>query len=216
MIVSNNNIKLKRRLSAEARREEIISAALALAARQGPEKTTTEDMAQAVGVTQGAIFRHFPTKDAVWVAAVEWACGKVMQVVAEAAAQGADPLDSLEKVFHAHVAFVARHPGIPRLLFSELRNSRDTRLKQLLQELMSGYEGKIVSMLQDAKQAGLTGPELDEEAAALLFLGTIQGLVMQAQAFGKKRLLVDLGRKVFPIYLRGIRMAGEERSGNGW
>lgn len=193
-------------MSAEARREEIVSAALYLAARQGAEKTTTQDMAEAVGVTQGAIFRHFPTKDAIWVAAIEWVRSQVMRVVMEAAALGADPLDSLEKVFYAHVAFVAKHPGIPRLLFSELRNSRDTSLKQVLQELMSGYERKIVSILQDAKRADLVEPDLDEAGAATLFLGMIQGLVMQAQAFGAKRQLVAQAQKAFPIYLKGVRI----------
>ncbi len=195
----------RRRISAEARREEIVAAALELAARQGPEKTTTAHMARAVGVTQGAIFRHFPTKDAIWTAAIEWVRGRVMRVIGEAAADGTDPLDALEKVFHAHIAFVAEHPGIPRLMFSHLRHSGDSRVKQLMQEMMAGYEARIVAILQAAKGAGQVAPDLDEQAAATLFLGMFQGLVMQAQAFGARRQLVAQARKVFPVFLDGVR-----------
>lgn len=167
--------------------------------------TTTENMAKAVGLTQGAIFRHFPTKDAIWVAAIEWVRDQVMRIVGDAAALGRDPLDALEKIFHAHIAFIASHPGAPRLLFSELRNSRDTRLKHLIQELMSGYEARIVSILHEARGCGLVAESLDEQGAATLFLAMLQGLVMQGSAFGSRRRLIDQGRKIFPLYLAGIR-----------
>ena len=195
----------RRRLSAEARRDEIVVAALDLAAEQGVEKTTTQHMASAIGVTQGAIFRHFPTKDAIWLAVMEWVRGRVTQVIEDAASEGVDALDKLEKVFHAHVAFIARHPGIPRVLFSELRHSGDSRLKQLLQQVMAGYENRIVQILDEGRQSGLIDPGLDVRAAATLFLGMFQGLVLQASAFGDKRRLAAQAKDVFPVFLQGIR-----------
>lgn len=215
MIDSNKNVLKGRRLSAEARREEIVSAALELAARRGPETTTTEDMAEAVGLTQGAIFRHFPTKDAIWLAVIEWVRGQVMRIVDDAAARGSDPFDSLEKIFHAHIAFIARHPGIPRLLFSELRNSRDTRLKHLIQELVAGYEARIIAILEEAASSGLAAAPLDAQSAATLFLAMLQGLVMQGSTFGGKRQLAGQARKIFPIYLAGIRCGSQTAAPSG-
>ena len=56
---------VRKRLGADERREEIIRVTLELAARQGVDDVTTQDMAQAMGVTQGAVFRHFPSKEAL-------------------------------------------------------------------------------------------------------------------------------------------------------
>src|SRR3546814_12189814 len=56
------------RKTAEARKVEIIEAALRLSDKLGPERLTTEAVADAVGLTQPGIFRHFPKKQALWEA----------------------------------------------------------------------------------------------------------------------------------------------------
>lgn len=195
----------KRRMDAGERQDEIVRAALDLAARQGVESVTTQDMANAMGLTQGAIFRHFPTKDDIWLAAINWVRNRLMSVVEAAAARSENPLEALEGIFLAHVSFVARHPAIPRLVFSDYLLRRDTRLKQLIQEIITGYESRIAGLLGQAKAAGLARPDLDEDSAATLFIGMIQGLVLQSNIFGGRRSLLDEAKKVFPIYLNGIR-----------
>ena len=50
------------------RKAEIVRTVLALADRIGPDRVTTGAAAAAVGVTQAALFRHFPTKAALWLA----------------------------------------------------------------------------------------------------------------------------------------------------
>ena len=195
----------RRRMDAGERQEEIIQAALDLAARHGVESVTTQDMADALGLTQGAIFRHFPTKDDIWLAAIHWVRSRLMKVVSAAAAKGENPLDALEKMFFAHVSFIARHPAIPRMVFSDQLLRRDTRLKLLIQEILTGYEAKIAGLLDQAKVAGLVRQDVDEDSAATLFIGMIQGLVLQSSIFGGRRSLPEEAKKVFPIYLKGIR-----------
>ena len=58
-----NQETIKRRLSSEDRQSEIIRVAVELAADKGVDSVTTQDMADAMQLTQGAIFRHFATKD---------------------------------------------------------------------------------------------------------------------------------------------------------
>lgn len=196
----------RRRMDASERQDEIIQAALDLAAKHGVESVTTQDMADALGLTQGAIFRHFPTKDDIWLAAIQWVRSHLMKAVGAAATKGVNPLDALEKMFFAHVSFIARHPAIPRLVFSDQLLRRDTRLKLLIQEIVTGYEAKIAGLLGQAKVAGLARQDVNEDSAATLFIGMIQGLVLQSNIFGGRRSLLDEAKKVFPIYLNGIRV----------
>ncbi|MEW6561761.1 MAG: TetR/AcrR family transcriptional regulator [Pseudomonadota bacterium] len=197
--------EIRKRLSAEERQEEIVRVAIELAAERGVDSVTTQDMAEQMHVTQGAIFRHFPTKDDIWVAAMQWVRQRLMQVLGKAAAGAENPLDCIERMFHAHIAFIHKHPAIPRLLFSEHLHQRNSKLKQLIQEIMSGYEAKIAALLEEAKQQGLAHTDLDTKYAAILYIGMIQGLVMQASIFGEKRLLVASAAQVFPVFLYGIR-----------
>ena len=56
------------RKPAEDRKTDIVEALLRLADQIGPDRLTTNDIAREVGVTQAAIFRHFPTKAELWSA----------------------------------------------------------------------------------------------------------------------------------------------------
>ncbi|MFO7541829.1 MAG: TetR/AcrR family transcriptional regulator [Thiobacillus sp.] len=193
------------RLGADERREEIIRVTLELAARQGVDDVTTQDMAQAMGVTQGAVFRHFPSKDAIWLAVMQWVRDRLMGVLGRAAAQGRDPLDALQRMFFAHIDFIVGHPAIPRVLTSEHLHGRSTLLRQLVTEIMLGYEAKIAGLLTDAQAQGLARADLDTQAAATLYVGMIQGLVLQSSILRGQRVLRSEAARTFPIYLQAIR-----------
>ena len=195
----------KRRLSTEERQGEIIRVAVELAAEKGVDSVTTQDMADAMQLTQGAIFRHFATKDDIWVAVMQWIRERLMKVLDKAAADASDPLDAIQRMFLAHIAFIGKHPAIPRLLFSELLHKKNSKLRQLIQEIISGYEAKISGLLEAAKAQSLVSSDLDSKSAAVLYIGKIQGLVMQTSIFGGKRSLLQGAEKTFPIYLYGIR-----------
>lgn len=201
---------VRKRLGADERREEIIRVTLELAAEQGVDAVTTQDMAQAMGVTQGAVFRHFASKDAIWLAVMQWVRDRLMAVLGRAAAQGCDPLDALQRMFFAHIGFIAGHPAIPRVLTSNHLHGRNAVLRQLVTEIMLGYEAKIAGLLADAQAQGLARADLDTHAAATLYIGMIQGLVLQASILRGQRALEKEAARTFPVYLQAIRPPSTE------
>ena len=76
---------MQTRLSTEERQAEIVAAALRLARESSPALITSGDIAAAIGVTQGAVFKHFPTKDAIWLAAMRWVRESLLQKLQAAA-----------------------------------------------------------------------------------------------------------------------------------
>lgn len=192
------------RLSAEDRQEEIIKAAVELAGDRGVDSVTTQDMATAVGVTQGAIFRHFPTKDMIWLGVVHWVRGRLMGVVDMAADQGTDALDSLEKMFFAHLGFVDKVPAIPKLVFTDQLLKKNPKIKELIRSILADYEAKVTGLINLAKVQNLVRSDLDEHAAAVMFTGIVQGLVMRVSIIEARKSLVAEGKLVFPIFLQGI------------
>lgn len=203
-----NQETVKKRLSSEERQGEIIRVAIELAADKGVDSVTTQDMADAMHLTQGAIFRHFATKDDIWVAVIEWVRERLMKVLDKAAADATDPLNAIERMFFAHIAFISKHPAIPRLLFSELLHKKNTKLRQLIQGIISGYEARIASLLNEAKSQSLASANLDSQSTAVLYIGMIQGLVMQSSIFGGKHSLQQEAERTFPILLYGIKTRG--------
>ena len=207
---AESNQPQRKRLGADERREEIIRVTLELAAKQGVDDVTTQDMAQAMGVTQGAVFRHFLSKDAIWLAVMQWVRDRLMGVLGRAAEQGRDPLDALQRMFFAQIDFIASHPAIPRVLMSEHLHGRSTALRRLVTEIMLGYEAKIAGLLADAQAQGLARADLDVHAAATLYIGMIQGLVMQTsilrgQSTLTARTLTAEAARTFPVFMQAVR-----------
>jgi AcrR family transcriptional regulator len=168
-----------------------------------------------MSVTQGALFRHFPTKDAIWQTVMEWVADRLLTRIDRAAEAAASPVAALQAVFMSHVEFVIEHPGVPRMMFGELQRAEPTPAKKVAHALMKRYAGRIASQLEAAKSAGEIAKDTDTEAAAILFIGTIQGLVMQAILAGTLQAAKVNAPGVLRIYLRGIGaqgLAGSVRS----
>ncbi len=192
----------------EIRRAEIVAAVLRLAATRSPAAITTGDMAAELGFSQGAVFRHFPAKDAIWMAVLDWVDAELIAALDAAAQQGATPLEGLERVFMAHIRFVVASPGVPRIIFHELQHPDDTPLKQRVRALLGRYRQILARLLDAAADRGLLLAGLDRQAAATLFIGTIQGLVMQSMLAADASAIEDDARRVVALYLRAI----EEKS----
>ena len=182
-----------------------VEAVVALAGNQNPSAITTAAIAEHMSVTQGALFRHFPTKDAIWQAVMEWVADRLLDRVDQASAGARSPLDALQKIFMSHVEFVIEHPGVPRMMFGELQRGEATPAKKVVQTLLRRYTGRLTRKLDEAKAAGEVAADIDTQAAAILFIGTIQGLVMQSLVSGKIEGARQHAAGALGIYLRGVR-----------
>ncbi len=193
-----------RHLPADERRTATVEAVVELAAKQNPSEITTTAIAKHMGVTQGALFKHFPSKDAILQAVMEWVAERLLARLDRAAEAAASPLAGLEAMFMAHVAFVVEHPGVPRMLFGELQRAEPTVTKQMAQTLLRRYGERLHHLIEAGKARGELDETLDTEAAATLFIGTIQGLVMQSLLAGDVERIHRDAPRVFAIYRRGI------------
>lgn len=195
---------LRKRLSAEDRRTSTVESVIELAAEQNPSEITTAAIATRMQLTQGALFRHFPNKDAIWLAVMEWVADRLLTRIERAASGAGSPLAALEAIYLAHVAFVIEHPGVPRMIFGELQRADDSAAKRMVQTLIRRYRERLITLIGDGKANGELDPKLNAAAAATLFIGSIQGLVMQALLLGDSKQMRRNAPAAFAIYRRGI------------
>lgn len=191
-------------LPAEERRAVTVEAVVELAAEQNPGDITTAAIARHMNLTQGALFRHFPNKDAIWQAVMEWVAQRLLSRVDKAANNAATPLAALEAMFMTHIEFVSAHPGVPRMLFGELQRAEDTAAKRMARTLIQKYGERLAVLIEQGKVTGEIDPEVNTVAAGTLFIGTIQGLVMQSLLVGNTATMRDRVAGVFAIYRRAI------------
>jgi AcrR family transcriptional regulator len=201
------SIPPKRNLPADERRTVTVEAVVALAAQQNPTDITTAAIAQHMGLTQGAIFRHFPSKESIVQSVLEWVSDKLMVRVDQAAKTQRSPVAALEAVFMAHIGFISEHPGAPRMLLAELQKNGDTLPKQMVVTLIANYRGRLTELLERGKACGEVDPQLDLDAASTLYVGMIQGLAIQSMAKSEPVDLLKNASKTFAVFKRGLLCA---------
>jgi AcrR family transcriptional regulator len=157
-----------------SRRREIADAALKVAAEQGPGHLTARTIAREVGLTDAALFRHFPSKGAIVLAAID----RVGEILFEGfPPEGADPIERLGRFFRQRIRVIRESPGVARLVGSE-------QLAQVAPPegvaRVAGFRRRsqafVRDALEEAHRAGLLAPGLGPEEAAVLVLGSLLAL----------------------------------------
>lgn len=194
-------------LPAQQRRTVTVEAVIALAGQQNPSEITTAAIAEHMHLTQGALFRHFPSKEAIWEAVMEWVAEQLLGRIDQVAQAVDTPLDTLEAIFMTHVEFVVEYPGVPRMLFGELQRAEPTPAKRVAQALLQHYAQRLRNLIERGQRCGALSPTIDRDAATILFVGTIQGLVMQSLLAGDITRMRADGPRVFSIFRRAMEQS---------
>ncbi len=191
------------RKSAEDRKHEIVMAAIRLAGDIGPDRLTTQHLADAVGLTQPAIFRHFATKSDIWLAVGEYiakALGKE-----QADPQVDNPLDCLRDLVFNHLGSIARTPAIPAILFSRELHVENDQLRQHFEKLMLSRRENFTGLFAKARADGELAPHIAPEDAAALVLATLQGIAMRWSLENKAFDLQKEGTRLITCLIDGFK-----------
>jgi len=157
----------------EERRSEIVQAALHLLAERGPKEVTTQAIADRVGIAQATVFRHFRTRDEIFVHAIGWIGKQVLAIVDEA------PDERLRRLVIRQLGLIASLPGLPRLLFSDRLHRESPRLKAAVRAVMAGYLERVAGLIREGQQAGIFSSGYEPESGARLVAASVQGLLLR-------------------------------------
>ena len=176
----------------------------ALAGEVGPDAITTHAIAARMGVTQGAVFRHFPDKASIWLAVFAFVRAGLDEALTRALANARTPLGRLEAAFVAHVGFIAANPGVPRVLYHELQLPDDSPVRSEVRRMILDYRVRLERLFSAARAAGDLPRGLDPALAAILFIGAVQGLVIEAALEGRDAAIVKRARPMFQLLVNGF------------
>ena len=109
----------------ERRREEILAVATEAFARRGYAGTDLPAVADRLRVGKGTVYRYFPTKEALFLAAVDRGMKLLSRRTDEAAAGARDPIDKIIRATHAYLRFFDEHPGLVELFVQERAQFRN-------------------------------------------------------------------------------------------
>ena len=188
------------RKSSDNRKAEIVTATLRLADELGPDRLTTLAVAKVVGLTQPGIFRHFPTKQDLWMAVAARIAATMSAAWAGVLAAGLAPHDRLAALIMGQLRQIAANPAIPAILHSRELHSENAALRAEFIGLMARFQDLLVAALTEGRDQGVLRADLDPKDAAILLMSLVQGLAMRW----------SLGQRAFSLEDEGGRLASRQ------
>lgn len=191
------------RKSTAERKQEIVHAVLVLIAELGIQGVTMGRIADKVGITEAALYRHFDSKLGIIGATIDAAFDDLLEAL-ENSARGGTACEMLRNALRAHLEFIEKRPGVARILFSDEVHFNSPALQQKLTRRGGNVVGHIAGLLRAGISTGELSEELDVKSATLLYRGIVQAQVMLWAHAEKKEGLAKSADGVWTLYEKAI------------
>ena len=186
------------------RQHQIMEAARNLIAAKGMDGVTMDAIAEEVGLTEGAIYRHFTSKHQILSLLVDDIESNLLDTVRNAQTNGASAVDSLEHILEAHLSDVEGRRAVSFIVIAEAMGFDGTRLSQRVALMFTHYLELIQAVLDRGIIEGSVRPDINANAAATTFFGLIESTATLWALNGYSGQLAEFRSQMWDIYKRGI------------
>ena len=161
------------------RQLDIMQSLAKMLGEKGPVKITTSLLANECGITEAAIYRHFPSKKKIYSGLVDFCEQNIFDLISNINSSDGNELEKVKKILTLLVTFSEKNPGLARLLTREAFSVDETSLDQRIGQMMSKVELLIKQNLQKYEQETKNKLGLPTATAANLLLACSEGIIQQ-------------------------------------
>lgn len=185
--------------SSQLRRQQAIDTLLELAAELPPSQIRTAQISTRMGLSEAALFRHFPSKASLWLASLEYAIAETWRLVEQAGNPDRlrPPIKRLQAVLRAQLSANDLVPGLPALIVHELQNRSPSPSRVLVDTHLQRLQRRLAELVQEVRHADgrspIPGapplvdgaiPDAASEGLANTLLSFVMGLLLQERIRG--------------------------------
>lgn len=162
-----------------SRKQQILQALAAMLEATPGERITTKKLAVEVGVSEAALYRHFPSKTRMFEGLIGFADESLLTRIRQIREDDSGALQQLGRILTLLLVFAERNPGIARLLTGDALAGEDQRLHRQVEQLFGRIEAQLKQLLREAEfTQGLRTP-MGAAAMTNLLLAVVCGRMMQ-------------------------------------
>ncbi len=159
------------RETTDVRQEQIKKAVLDIIADEGLQNISTRNLAKRIGLSEGAIFRHFPTKRDIIKGIMDDVANDLIGSLRNIVLKPEKAEDKLFKYLCQNVKYLKENRGITMLLFSEAAHLGDKELKEKLNQILYEQKQLIIKMVKDGISEGVWDKSVNADDVAIIYMG---------------------------------------------
>ena len=186
------------------RKQDILQSLALMLEENLSERITTARLAKHVGVSEAALYRHFPSKARMYESLLDFSEESVFTMINNISKSDLNGLDKCQKICQLILGFSQKNPGISRLLTGEVLLGETMRLKERVSQFFDKVETQIKQVHRD--DAIKENRSTVESAAYAKFLTTlIEGRLQQFVRSQFKYLLMDNWDVQWTLVLKAMK-----------
>lgn len=166
------------RLPKADRKKQLLAHAKRLFVELGYQETTTEKIAQAAGVTEPVLYRHFDSKKALFLEVLQEVRTATILRFTEQTANIADPLEKLRTIIDLYLGSTREHALEFRVMHRTLIETDDPEIADFLRAFYGDNEAYLSEVIKSGQDAGVFRTDIDPRVGAWEFIRTALGYTL--------------------------------------
>ncbi len=162
-----------------SRRDQILQALAGMLESNPGARITTASLAKAVGVSEAALYRHFPSKAKMFEGLISFIEETVFSRITRILQDFSDADARCEKTLTLVLTFAEKNPGMCRLLSGDALAGETERLRDRMQQFFDRIEAQLKQILREAEMREGKVPVHTASAAANLLTAVLEGRIRQ-------------------------------------
>jgi TetR/AcrR family transcriptional regulator len=162
-----------------SRRQQILEALARELEMQPGTRITTARLAEVVGVSEAALYRHFPSKAKMFEALIEFSEESVFSLANRILGEETQASKRCERILAMLLTFSDRNPGITRVLLGEALVGEHERLRARVAQFFGRFETQLKQILREGEQARELDMRASVSAIANLLMAVVEGRMTQ-------------------------------------
>lgn len=187
-----------------SRRQQILQALAHMLEVSPGERITTARLAKEVGVSEAALYRHFPSKSKMFEGLIQFIEETLFTRVSMILKEEDQATARCEKILTLLLTFTERNPGITRILTGDALAGETERLRARVAQLFDRYETQLKQTLREAELQEGIRPTMPVAIAANLLLATVEGRICQFVRSEFKRKPTENWQDQWPVIMDGF------------
>ncbi|PHM72708.1 nucleoid occlusion factor SlmA [Xenorhabdus kozodoii] len=168
----------KERIKKKNRREEILQAlAHMLESSDGSQRITTAKLAANVGVSEAALYRHFPSKTRMFDSLIEFIEDSLISRINLILQDEKDTITRIRLILALVLGFAEKNPGLTRIMTGHALMFEQDRLQNRINQLFERIEMQLRQILKEKKIRDGQGFTYDESVLASQLLAFCEGML---------------------------------------
>ncbi|BFM22230.1 nucleoid occlusion factor SlmA [Gilvimarinus japonicus] len=187
-----------------SRRQQILESLATMLEASPGARITTAALAREVGVSEAALYRHFPSKSKMFEGLIEFIEETIFSRIKLILSEEPQALHRLEKILYLLLTFTERNPGITRLLTGDALTGETERLRNRIAQLFERVETQLKQIIREAELREGLRPNLPLSAAANMLMSLADGRITQFVRSEFRRLPTQYWEDQWPIIAQGL------------